>query len=168
MTTAAAQTITPALRQWIIDQAQAGFGRVGAQVDDRLGLERRRGHRGHGVHAAGPPRETAVASGLPPAVPVPEPSPLDDSTPVPGRRRPAGACAAGHVQPARGRLWRPAVDEECDALIEAAKPRLARSLTVATKTGGEEVNADRTSKGMFFQRGEGELVAASRRALRGW
>ncbi|HEY8356999.1 MAG TPA: 2OG-Fe(II) oxygenase, partial [Ramlibacter sp.] len=39
-----------------------------------------------------------------------------------------------------------------------AKPRLARSLTVATRTGGEEINADRTSNGMFFQRGENELV----------
>jgi prolyl 4-hydroxylase len=41
-------------------------------------------------------------------------------------------------------------DEECDALIDAAKPRMSRSLTVATKTGGEEVNDDRTSQGMFF------------------
>jgi prolyl 4-hydroxylase len=49
-------------------------------------------------------------------------------------------------------------DDECEALIDLAKPRLARSLTVATKTGGEEVNADRTSNGMFFQRGENELV----------
>jgi prolyl 4-hydroxylase len=39
-----------------------------------------------------------------------------------------------------------------------AKPRLARSLTVDTKSGGEEVNADRTSNGMFFQRGETELI----------
>jgi len=49
-------------------------------------------------------------------------------------------------------------DDECDQLIALAKPRLARSLTVATKTGGEEINADRTSNGMFFQRGENELV----------
>ena len=49
-------------------------------------------------------------------------------------------------------------DAECEALIALAKPRLARSLTVSTKTGGEEVNADRTSNGMFFQRGENELV----------
>jgi len=48
--------------------------------------------------------------------------------------------------------------EECEALIELAKPRLARSLTVATKTGGEEINADRTSNGMFFQRGETGVV----------
>ncbi len=48
--------------------------------------------------------------------------------------------------------------DECEALIEAAKPRLARSLTVETATGGEEINADRTSDGMFFQRGELPLV----------
>lgn len=48
--------------------------------------------------------------------------------------------------------------DECAALIEAAKPRLARSLTVETASGGEEVNADRTSDGMFFQRGELPLV----------
>jgi len=49
--------------------------------------------------------------------------------------------------------------EECEALIEAARPRLARSLTVQTQTGGEELNPDRTSSGMFFQRGESELLA---------
>lgn len=48
--------------------------------------------------------------------------------------------------------------EECDALIAAARPRLARSLTVQTATGGEELNPDRTSDGMFFNRGETELV----------
>ena len=47
---------------------------------------------------------------------------------------------------------------ECAALIDAARPRLARSLTVETASGGEEVNADRTSDGMFFQRGELPLV----------
>mgnify|MGYP001424697164 CR=1 FL=1 len=50
-------------------------------------------------------------------------------------------------------------DEECDGLIEAARPRLARSLTVQTQTGGEEMNPDRTSQGMFFQRGESELIS---------
>jgi len=49
--------------------------------------------------------------------------------------------------------------EECEALIDAARPRLARSLTVATQTGGEEVNDDRTSSGMFFSRGENEVIA---------
>ncbi|MDR0224827.1 MAG: 2OG-Fe(II) oxygenase [Burkholderiaceae bacterium] len=48
--------------------------------------------------------------------------------------------------------------EECEALIADAHPRMARSLTVATQSGGEEVNDDRTSQGMFFQRGETEVV----------
>lgn len=50
-------------------------------------------------------------------------------------------------------------DEECDGLIQMARPRMARSLTVQTQTGGEELNPDRTSQGMFFQRGESELIA---------
>lgn len=50
-------------------------------------------------------------------------------------------------------------EEECTGLIEAARPRMARSLTVENATGGEAVNADRTSNGMFFRRGETELVA---------
>ncbi|RZJ21409.1 MAG: 2OG-Fe(II) oxygenase [Haliea sp.] len=51
-------------------------------------------------------------------------------------------------------------EDECLALIDAAKPRLQRSLTVALETGGEEVHADRTSDGMFFTRGENPVVAA--------
>ena len=50
-------------------------------------------------------------------------------------------------------------DEECDSLVAAARTRMARSLTVETETGGEAVNADRTSSGMFFRRAESELVA---------
>ncbi len=48
--------------------------------------------------------------------------------------------------------------EECEALIAAARQRLSRSLTVETKTGGETLNVDRTSDGMFFERGENEVV----------
>ncbi len=47
---------------------------------------------------------------------------------------------------------------ECQALMDAAKPRLSRSLTVDTKTGGEELHPDRTSQGMFFERNENEVV----------
>jgi prolyl 4-hydroxylase len=47
---------------------------------------------------------------------------------------------------------------ECDALIDIARPRLQRSLTVDVKTGGEELNSDRTSEGMFFERTESALV----------
>lgn len=52
-------------------------------------------------------------------------------------------------------------DAECHALIAAAKPRMRRSLTVDTQStsGGDALNADRTSDGMFFNQSEGELVA---------
>ena len=50
-------------------------------------------------------------------------------------------------------------DDECEALIAAARLRLARSLTVETQTGGEALNIDRTSDGMFFERGENAVVA---------
>ena len=49
-------------------------------------------------------------------------------------------------------------DDECRALVALARPRLERSQTVDGATGGNEVNAARTSEGMFFERGEGELV----------
>jgi prolyl 4-hydroxylase len=47
---------------------------------------------------------------------------------------------------------------ECDALMREARPRLSRSLTVDTKTGGEELHVDRTSQGMFFARSENAVV----------
>ncbi|MFM6985153.1 MAG: 2OG-Fe(II) oxygenase [Hydrogenophaga sp.] len=48
--------------------------------------------------------------------------------------------------------------QECEALIEAARPRLARSRTVPTDTGSGDISPDRTSDGMFFSRGETSLV----------
>lgn len=54
---------------------------------------------------------------------------------------------------------------ECDALMQAARPRLSRSLTVDTQTGGESLNGDRTSEGMFFTRGEDELVQRIERRI---
>ena len=47
---------------------------------------------------------------------------------------------------------------ECEALIEAAKPRLLRSRTINTQTGAEALNRHRTSDGMFFTRFENAIV----------
>ena len=165
MSTTESQQITPELRQWIVDQAQAGHtaesvlkAMMASGWSEDVAVEAMESTlRGH--------LETrAVASGLPPAVPVPD-ARLDDSPLYvdAGDRR-------IHVLLA---LYNPRVivfgnvlsDEECDRLIELARPRMARSLTVATKTGGEEINADRTSNGMFFQRGENELVQRIERRL---
>lgn len=56
-------------------------------------------------------------------------------------------------------------DAECDQLIEAARSRLARSETVDEQTGVGEVHEARTSRGMFFQREETDLVARIERRL---
>ncbi len=152
------QQITSELRSWIVEQAQAGHSAESVLQsmkasgwDEAVAIEAMESTlRGH-------LNEQAVAKGLPPAVPVPEP----DLTEAPlyldgGDRQVAvlGSMAMPRVVVLGGLLS----DAECDALIEAARPRMSRSLTVSTKTGGDEVNDDRTSQGMFFQRGENELV----------
>ena len=48
-------------------------------------------------------------------------------------------------------------DEECDAMIELARPKLTRSTTVEPDSGGDMVHPDRTSFGMGFSRGENDL-----------
>jgi prolyl 4-hydroxylase len=50
-------------------------------------------------------------------------------------------------------------DYECDAIIEAARPSMSRSFTIQPDSGGEEENPVRTSFGMFFQRGQNDLIA---------
>ena len=153
-----AQAVTPELRRWIVEQAQAGHppqtvlqAMLASGWREDVAIEALEATLEQHLDA------DAVQRGLPPAVPVPEPalaeSPLYLDA---GDRR-------VHVLNA---MFNPRVvvfgnllsAEECDALIAAAKPRLARSLTVETRTGGEEVNDDRTSSGMFFTRGESDVV----------
>jgi prolyl 4-hydroxylase len=62
-------------------------------------------------------------------------------------------------------------DDECDEMIELSRRRLARSETVQTDTGSSEVNAARTSEGMFFERAEFALcerIEARMAALMRW
>ena len=152
------QQITPELRQWIVDQAQAGHSAESVLQsmkasgwDEDVAIEAMESTlRGH-------LNQQAVAQGLPPAVKVPEPAVGDSPLYLDGGDRQVavlGVMALPRVVVFGGLLS----DEECDALIALARPRMSRSLTVATKTGGEDVNEDRTSQGMFFQRGENELV----------
>jgi prolyl 4-hydroxylase len=159
MSSTRTQQITPQLRAWIVEQAQAGHGpeavvksMIASGWTEDVAIEAMettlRGHLD----------EQAVQQGLPPALPVPDPdlaeSPLFIDA---GDRK---VCVLQQMYNPRVVVFGGLLsDEECTALIELAKPRLARSLTVSTKTGGEEINADRTSNGMFFQRGENELVS---------
>ncbi|MDB5954187.1 2OG-Fe(II) oxygenase [Ramlibacter sp.] len=157
-TTGTQQQVSPELRKWIVEQAQAGHpaesvlkAMLASGWTEDVAIEAMESTlRGH-------LEEQAQVQGLPPAVPVPDAA-LDESPLYidAGDRRVAvlQAMYSPRVVVFGGLLS----DEECEQLIALAKPRLARSLTVATKTGGEEVNADRTSNGMFFQRGESELL----------
>ncbi|PLQ00084.1 2OG-Fe(II) oxygenase [Cupriavidus pauculus] len=48
---------------------------------------------------------------------------------------------------------------ECDALVAAARPRLAPSTIVDPRTGEHVVSPDRSSQGMFFRLAESALLA---------
>lgn len=151
------QTITPELRQWIVEQAQAGFS-AEAVYQSML-------TSGWQEDVAIQAMETTLQAHLgrqPVAAsqhtPVPEPDLADGPQTLDlGDRLVQVLTVVAH--PRVVVLGNFMSHEECDALIAAATPRLARSLTVATKTGGEEVNPDRTSNGMFFRRGENDIVS---------
>ncbi|MEJ7929022.1 2OG-Fe(II) oxygenase [Ramlibacter sp. AN1015] len=177
MNTRSHQQITPELRAWIVAQAQAGQpaeavlqAMKASGWDEDVAIDAMESTlRAHlasqpatPVQPSAPAQPSVAAQSgeatqQPTGVPVPEPA-LSESP----LYLDAGDRRVYVLQSMRnprvvvfGNLLS---DEECDALIEEARPRLARSLTVATKTGGEELNDDRTSNGMFFQRGESELL----------
>ncbi|MFY8104675.1 MAG: 2OG-Fe(II) oxygenase [Ramlibacter sp.] len=154
----ASQAVTHELRQWILEQSQAGHA-------PQAVLEAMRA-AGWSDAVAREALASALQVQMPqderPAVPARVPLPEPELTGAPlyldaGDRKVHVLQAM--VSPRIVVFGNLLSDEECDQMIALARPRLARSLTVATQTGGEEVNADRTSNGMFFQRGETELVA---------
>jgi prolyl 4-hydroxylase len=152
------QEPTPEAQRWLASQRAAGFdslalyhslreaGWTHAVACRMVGLQPAQVDAGSGGQTA------AIAES---AVPWPEEA---------GRR--ALLDAGDRAVPALAVMREPNIlvlgdllsAEECDGLVEAARPRLSRSLTVAVKTGGEEENADRTSQGMFFARGESALI----------
>ncbi|QIL78668.1 2-oxoglutarate-dependent dioxygenase [Diaphorobacter sp. HDW4A] len=156
--TQAQQPITPELRRWIVAQAQAGFtapallkSMTDSGWNEDVAIDALEVVLREHLHTV------TVQSGLPEASPVPEP--LLEESPLfidVGDRQ---VEVLLEVATPRIVLFGNLLSrEECETLIDAAKPRMARSKTVETKTGGEEVNASRTSEGMFFQRGEIEIV----------
>lgn len=153
------QSITPELRQWIIAQAQAGFSAptlLQSMTDsgwdedvavDALEVVLRE-------HLS----QVAAQQSQPAPSKVPEPdldhSPLFIDV---GDRQVEVLMDLAHPRIVLfGNLLS---REECEALIAEAQPRMARSKTVETQSGGEEINPNRTSEGMFFQRGENGIVA---------
>lgn len=157
-TAAARQAITPELRRWIVEQAEAGFAApVVLQSMRDAGWNEDVAAEALEITLQEHLNALAEQQGQPSAVKVPEPLLGESPAQIDAGDRMVGILLA-MAKPrivVFGNLLSP---EECDALIAAAAPRMARSLTVATKTGGEEVNDDRTSDGMFFQRGENPVV----------
>ncbi|WP_077034454.1 2OG-Fe(II) oxygenase [Pelomonas sp. KK5] len=153
------QMITPELRQWITEQTQAGHSRD--QIfDAMLGSGWHPDVARQALDEVLMPRQAqqqASGEGLPPASKVPEPA-LEGqpSTVWAGDREVRILMTLKHprVVVLGGLLS----DEECDQLVALSRTRLARSETVATGTDGSEVNAARTSDGMFFERGETALI----------
>lgn len=163
------QTVTPELRQWIVEQAvaghqpeavlaamvQAGWTEDVAAValEDTLRDHLRQRSASRPAAALKLPAQATSERGV--KVPDVDLSPSSREIDAGDRRVQLLASLQSPRVLVLGGLLS---DEECDALIAAARPRLARSLTVQTQTGGEELNPDRTSNGMFFNRGESELL----------
>jgi prolyl 4-hydroxylase len=159
------QLITPELRQWIVAQAQAGH--KPEQVLEAM-------------KASGWSEDTAIQAleetlqgfladharqqGLPPPVPVPDADIAEQPVWLDAGDRRVQVLVSmklPRVIVFGGLLS----EDECDALVAAARPRLARSETVQTDTGGSEVNKARTSRGMFFEREENAVCAAIERRI---
>ena len=161
----AAQHITPELQRWITLQAAAGLAPESllqamrdsgwsAQVAQQALDDTVRGRR----------VEPVQGHGLLPQ--VPEPLSADGSLlhGVDVQHSTADAACDVHVLAS---LSNPRIvvfggllsDAECDDLMALAAARLARSETVASRSGDGEVSASRTSEGMFFEREENPLCA---------
>jgi len=171
------QYISVELRQWIVAQAQAGVApesvleamKASGWHEDVAIKALEETLRDHlNKHAAA--QAAAPSNHEPQPVPVPD-APLADSpskirildrdvTVLMTMKHPRIIVLGGFLS-----------DDECDKMVALAGPRMARSETVDNQTGGSEVNASRTSRGMFFERGETGVVDRVEKriaALLGW
>lgn len=146
------------LRQWITDQARAGRAPmevVSAMVGEGWAQDKAVDAVQGVLHQL--LVEHARANGLPEPTPVPEPMEFGGSHLLDGgdRRVPV---LANLKHPRVVVLGSVLSDEECDGLIGMARARLRRSETFLLDEGVSRVHEGRTSEGMFFARGENELV----------
>ena len=145
------QTITPELRRWIVEQASAGFTPESVlQAMKVSGWQ-----ESVALAALEEVMENHVAQSKAPVVPQPDLSASPRWVDAGDRKVEVLVCMRSPILVVFGNLLS---EDECEGLIAAARPRMGRSLTVQTATGGEEVNDDRTSQGMFFRRGENDVV----------
>lgn len=150
--------LTPELMQWVRDQLASGMaGAVLLRSMRDVGWSEELARQALECAGSPAPATPPAAASPQPASAVPEPDLLQDPCSIDvGDRR--VQVLVSLLNPRIVVFANLLSDEECDAIIADARPRMARSLTVATQSGGEEINDDRTSNGMFFQRGETEVV----------
>jgi prolyl 4-hydroxylase len=152
-----AQHVTPELKAWIVQQARAG-----CTPESVLQAMRAAGwEEAVALDAMEDTLEEFVRSLPQPAPPAAPARPYLDLNGSPRAIDAGDRIVTVHISLRRPRLavlGNVLSEEECEALMRAAEPRLKRSRTVQTQTGGEELNADRTSDGMFFRRGESPLI----------
>ena len=143
------QTVTPELRAWVREQIAAGYS---AQVVAQSMVGN--GWQPEVARAALEELLPTPPSGPGPALPAV--TVVQGAWADGGDRRVGVAAQLNHpvVTVLQGLLS----EAECDALVDAARPRMARSETVRNLDGGTEVNPARTSQGMFFSRGESALI----------
>jgi prolyl 4-hydroxylase len=140
--------ISPQLRQWILDTSRAGH-----DVAELLRLMQRHGYEAQSsrqivAQVLDLPLELVSIGGRRPRHPQ---GPFADAG---GRTVKVGLS----IESPTIRLLEGLLDEaECDALIEQARPRLQRALTVG-EDGKSQLHEGRTSEGMFFRLGETPLV----------
>lgn len=159
--THARQSITPELRRWIVEQARSG------QTPEAVLAAMRASGWDEDVAIEAMEltlQDVLAEQGLPPPVPVP--APALEGSPSTLRALDRDVQVLMQMSSPRVVVFGALLGaDECAQLIELARPRLARSETVQQTTGGTEVNAARTSRGMFFRRGETELVARIERRI---
>ena len=161
--TSAFQVATPALLAWLDVQMARGSSRP-SLFKSLLDAGWQAGSAAHFMQLT--PQEN-LAFGVPPAQPlapelfpiVPVPAPVLDAsgTMVDAGDKWVEVLQQGH-EPELMVFANFLSPTECEALVEAARPRLSCSLTVDPKTGGEELHPDRTSQGMSFMRGENAVI----------
>ena len=145
--------IRPELREWILATTRAGHS-----TDEVLRLMKENGYD---------PRESRsiVASVL--KIPLAALTGAAKPSGALRPRHPSAPFALAGERPVRvaAALDRPVVrvldrlldEDECEALIAEARPRLARAMTVDTQ-GRQQVDQRRTSSGMFFRLRETPLI----------
>lgn len=153
------QQIVPEVLAWITKQAQAGH-----KPEAVLEAMRRSGWHDDVARAAIQQSQRSSLTEAPPPIPVPEP-PMGES-PWTLRTPDREVTVLASLRHPRLVVFGSALsDEECDALIELARPLLRRSHTIDNWSGGDHLTHMRTSEGAFFEPAQNDLLQRVERRI---